>query len=406
MKLIKYLLIGIVSATMVSTFAFANTNNDIVSTVKNNNTFGFDLYQKLKKEKGNLFFSPYSISTALTMTYTGARGQTEIEMAKVLHFSLGQKSPHNSLSKLQSYLNTIQNSGDVKLSIANSLWLQEGYPVLDAFIDLNKKSYGASLNFVDFKIKTEDARKAINTWTENKTEYKIKELIKPNVIDARTRLVLCNAIYFKGNWLRQFDKKRTMSEDFHISSRRTIKVPMMSQKSRTTFKDFGNFSAIKLPYKGDSLSMIIFLPKEIDGLKYLEKDLTGDNVANWIDKLSNSKKSEIYIKLPKFKATCEFELSKKLAQMGMPSPFSNHADFSGINGKTDLKISKVIHKAFISVDEEGTEAAAATAVIMARKHIPSKCLTFTANHPFVYLISDSKTGSILFMGRVVNSVKP
>jgi serpin B len=395
-------IIMIATISIISPFAFADANGDLQTVVKGNSAFGFDLYQELKGEKGNLFFSPYSISTALAMTYAGARGQTKKEMAEVLHFSLEQEPLHSSFSKLQSELNAIQDKGHVKVSIANSLWAQEGYHFLDTFFNLNKKYYGAGLNFVDFARETEATRKTINIWVEDKTQQKIKELIKQGMIDSLTTLVLCNAIYFKGDWLSQFDKTRTMDADFYISPDNAIKVPMMSQKSKFKFGDFGNFNAIELPYEGNDLSMIVLLPKEIDGLAELERNLTNDNVGNWIDKLSNSYKSEILVSLPKFKTTSEFELAAALAEMGMPHAFAG-ADFSGMTGKKDLFISKVIHKAFVDVNEEGTEAAAATAVVMERG--VSRTLLFRADHPFVFLIRENKTGSILFIGRIVDPTK-
>ncbi len=404
MKIISIILlmIGVVTFLLSPSLVYADDNSDLQTVVKGNSVFGFDLYQNLRENKGNLFFSPHSISTALAMTYAGARGQTEKEMAEVLHFSLKQEPLHSSFSELQSHLNSIQNKGHIKLSIANSLWAQEGYHFLDTFFNLNKKCYGAGLNFVDFATKTEAARKTINIWVENKTQQKIKELIKPRMIDSLTTLVLCNAIYFKGDWLSQFDKKRTMDADFYISPDKTIKVSMMSQKSEFKFKDFGNFSAIELSYEGNDLSMIVFLPKKVDGLVELERNLTNDNVKNWIDKVSNSYESEILVSLPKFKTTCEFELANVLAEMGMPHAFAD-ADFSGMTGKKDLFINKVIHKAFVDVDEEGTEAAAATAVV--EKMGISKTLTFRADHPFVFLIRENQKGSILFIGRIVNPTK-
>ena len=391
---------------LISSSAFAEANSNVQTVVKGNSTFGFGLYQKIKENEGNLFFSPYSISTALAMTYAGAKVQTEKEMAEVLHFSLEQEPLHSSFSKLRSKLNAIQNKGHIKLSIANSLWAQEGYPFLDTFFDLNKKYYGAGLNFVDFVRETETARKTINVWIEKETQQKIKELIKPDTIDSLTTLVLCNAIYFKGDWSSQFDKERTTDADFYISHAKTIKVPMMNKKSEFKFKDFGNFSAIELPYEGNDLSMIVFLPKEIDGLIELERNLTNDGVKAWINELTRSYKSEIFVNLPRFKTTCQFELSETLGDMGMPSAFSlPPADFSGMTGKRDLFISKVIHKAFVDVNEEGTEAAAATAVVMMMLKGDSKPLSFRADHPFVFLIRENQTGSILFIGRIIDPTK-
>ena len=389
---------------MISPFYSAKADRSLQTVVKGNNDFGFDLYRQLKNKEGNIFFSPYSISSALAMTYAGARGQTEKEMAQVLHFSLAQKRFHSSFSKLQSNLNAVQKKGYIKLSIADSLWAQEGYKFLDSFFNTNKKYYGAGLNFVDFSTQTEAARKTINLWVEDKTQRKIKEIIKPGMIDPFTKLVLCNAIHFKGDWLSQFEKNNTVNDTFYVSPAKTIRVPTMSQESKFKFKDFGDFSAIELPYRGEGLSMVIFMPKEIDGLTEFEKSLTGNNVKKWIDTLYNSNESEIFVRLPKFKTTCEFELAEVLSDMGMPGAFSlPPADFSGMTGIKDLFISRVIHKAFVDVNEEGTEAAAATAVIM-EKGI-SKVLVFKADHPFVFLIRENKTGNILFIGRIVDPTK-
>ncbi|MCK4946843.1 MAG: serpin family protein [Candidatus Aureabacteria bacterium] len=403
---IKFTLILVIVVFIFSmaSLSFADTNGDLQTVVKGNSNFGFDLYQELKGEKGNLFFSPYSISTALAMTYAGAKGRTEKEIAEVLHFSLSQGPLHASFSNLQSKLNAIQNKGYIRLSIANSLWAQEGYHFLDTFFDITKKYYGAGLNFVDFEKETEAARITINTWVESETQQKIKELIKPGTIDLLTRLVLCNAIYFKGNWLSQFDKKRTMESDFYVSPDKRIKVSMMNKKSYFKFRDFNDFRAIELPYEGNDLSMIIFLPEKVDGLADLERSLTNDNVKEWMGELLNSYESEILVSLPKFKITCEFELADVLAKMGMPSAFSlPPADFSGMIGKRDFFISNVIHKAFVDVNEEGTEAAAATAVAMIE--CISKILLFQADHPFVFLIRENQTGSILFIGRIADPTK-
>ncbi len=399
-----FVLIIAVFISLTASLSFADTNDDLQIVVKGNSNFGFDLYQELKRKEGNLFFSPYSISTALVMTYAGAKGQTEKEMAEVLHFSLSQEPLHASFSNLQSKLNAIQNKGYIKLSIANSLWAQEGYHFLDTFFDMTKRYYGAGLNFVDFEKETEAARITINTWVESETQQKIKDLIKPGMINPLTTLVLCNAIYFKGNWLDEFDKERTMDADFYVSPEKRMKVSMMRETSYFKFRDFNDFSAIELPYEDNDLSMVIFLPKKVDGLADLEKRLTNNNVKEWMGELLNSYRSKISVSLPKFKTTCELELADVLVNMGMLSAFSlPPADFSGMTGKKGFFISKVIHKAFVDVNEEGTEAAAATAVAMAKGI--SKTLLFQADHPFVFLIRENQTGSILFIGRIVDPTK-
>ena len=399
---IRSIIIMIAAVFIACPCCSTEKDGDIQTVIRGNSDFGLNVYQQLKDKQENIFFSPYSISTALAMTYAGARGQTEIEMADVLRFSLKQEPLHFSFSNLQSHLNSIQKKGHVNLSIANSLWAQEGYKFLDSFFDLNKKYYGTGLNFVDFVRKTEDARKRINIWVENKTQQRIKDMIKPGTIGPDTTLVLCNAIYFKGDWLRQFDKEETTYADFYISPEKVVKASLMNQKSEFKFKAFDSFSAIELPYEGDDLSMMVFLPKKIGGLAELETNLTNANVMNWVSELSNSNKQEILISLPKFKTTCEFELQDILSEMGMPHAFMD-ADFSGMTGKRDLFISKVIHKAFVDVNEEGTEAAAATAVVMERGI--RKPLTFRADHPFVFMIRDNETGSILFIGRIIDPTK-
>ncbi|MBN2017163.1 MAG: serpin family protein [Candidatus Cloacimonetes bacterium] len=390
---------------IVSCTTHAQLQNNSQSVDKGDNSFCFDLYHQLMNKQGNLFFSPYSISTALAMTYAGARSETEKQMAKVLHFSLSQDVFHSNYSKLQSSLNSIEKNGDVQLNIANSLWLQKGDPFLDTFLDVNKKFYDSDMYFVDFA-KSTSVRNQINNWVEDKTHDKIKDLIKPPIPLPETSLILCNAIYFKGNWLSQFDKAKTKDDDFYLSEDEVIQVPMMSQKSDYRYIDYGEYEVIELPYKGEDLSMVIFLPKEIDGLSSFEKNICADTVSLWIDQLMHTYECEVIVTIPKFKTTCELELAPTLSQMGMYDAFSpTKANFLGINGKRDLFISNVIHKAFVDVNEEGTEAAAATAVVMMKTAAPMKPIEFTADHPFLFLIRENKTGSILFIGRIVDPTK-
>ena len=375
---------------------------DLQPQVRGNSAFCFEMYQQLRVREGNLFFSPCSISTALAMTYGGARGETEAEMAAVLHLSGEQEAVHGTFSRLQSQLNAIQDKGDVQLSIANSLWAQQNYSFLDAFLDLTKSHYGAGVRFVDFAGNTEAARLEINTWGEEQTKEKIKDLIKQGMLEPSTALVLCNAIYFKGNWLSQFEKARTRETDFISTPEKTIQVPMMNQSTNVKFRRFDGFSAIELPYAGNDLSMVVFLPEQQDGLAGFEDQLKQEAITGWLEDLANTSPSEVSISLPKFKVTCEFELSSVLAEMGMSHAFSD-ADFSGMTGRKDLFISKVVHKAFVDVNEEGTEAAAATAVIMDKSF--SRPLTFRADHPFMFLIRENTTGSVLFVGRIADPTK-
>jgi serpin B len=377
----------------------------VPEVVKGNTAFALDLYQQLKDRPGNLFFSPHSISSALAMTYAGARGQTEKEMAKALHFSLPQEGLHAAFSTLAAQLYNVQSKGRVALTVANSLWCQQSYHFEDAFLNLTRKQYRAETRLVDFKHSAEAARSEINTWVERRTNEKIKDLIRPHLLSADTRLVLCNAVYFKGKWALQFDPKRTESAPFFTSPDNSLPVPMMWQKSNFKMLDAGDVSLLEMPYAGDDLSMIVLLPKAVDGLPALERQLDTDSLGKWIAKLGQAHAGELSVWLPKFKTTCSFELAKELADMGMPSAFNMTADFSGMTGTRDLFISDVVHKAFVEVNEEGTEAAAATGVVMAMKGIMSRPRIFKADHPFLFLIRENQNGSILFLGRIADPTK-
>ncbi len=286
-----------------------------------------------------------------------------------------------------------------ELSVANALWAQKGYQFLRAFLNTTTTNYGAGLNQVDFVSATEAARKTINDWVEKKTEGKIKDLIKPGVFNTLTRLVLTNAIYFKGNWARQFEKVETKDSPFTVARDKNVTVPMMSQKAQFAYAETETLQLLELPYAGDQLSMVILLPKELDGLADLEKSLTPGSLRECLQGL---RKQEVVVQVPRFKLTSEFSLARVLASMGMTDAFSREADFSGMTGDTELFISAVIHKAFVDVNEEGTEAAAATAVVMTLKSAPLRPPIFRADHPFLFLIRDNQSGSILFLGRVVN----
>ena len=369
--------------------------------VKGNTEFAFDLYQQLKTVDGNLFFSPYSISTALAMTYAGTRSDTAEQMAFVLNYPMHPKVLNPMAGTLIDQLNDPNRADNYQLSIANALWGQKDYPFLDDFIQLNKKYYRAGLENVDFvnEAKREKTRKKINTWVEDKTNDKIKDLIPEGVLDEATRLVLTNAIYFKGDWARQFDKADTKNADFYISPNKTVTAPLMYQKEDFRYGQTDTLQLLELPYKGDDLSMVILLPKEKTGLADLEKELTADNLTEWQKRMY---KKEVEVYLPKFKMTSQFSLPETLKKMGMSDAFDpGKADFSGMTGNKDLFISAVLHKAFVEVNEEGTEAAAATGVMMELSMALDEPV-FRADHPFIFMIKDNKTGSILFIGRIVD----
>jgi serpin B len=369
--------------------------------VQGNNKFALELYGRLNDTQGNLFLSPYSISTALAMTYAGARGTTGEQMAKTLQFpgKTGNEQFHKDFGAIISGLNTAGEKGGFELVVANALWGQKDYKFLSEFLSLVRTNYGGDLQQVDFAKQTEDARKTINDWVESKTKDKIKELIKPGVLDSRIRLVLTNAIYFKGKWASQFKPELTKDAPFTLPNGEKTNVPMMHQKSDFGYMETDTIQALEMQYVNNDLSMVILLPKKLDGVKDLDKELTSDNLAGWLGKL---RKREVQVFMPRFKTTSEFSLGDTLGAMGMPEAFSPQADFSGMTGNRDLFISAVVHKAFVNVDEEGTEAAAATGVTMKLTSIGPPPTVFKADHPFIFLIRDNLTGSILFLGRFEN----
>jgi serpin B len=380
---------------------------DVKVLVAGNSEFAWQLYAKLKegrKEDGNLFFSPYSISTALAMTWAGARGQTEKQMAQVLHFSLPQNQLHRAFGSLEQQFNEGDKNGGYELNVANALWGQKGEPFRKEFIDLVGKNYGAGLRELDFvgAEQAEKARKIINAWVEKKTKEKIKGLIGRTVLDSAT-LVLTNAIYFKGDWAIEFDKKETRDAPFKAAADKEVTVAMMHLKDKFKYAKSADLQIIELPYKNEDLSMTVLLPKKVDGLEELEKSLTLKNVNQ---RLGELRKQKVVVYLPKFKMTTgPLELSGILKSMGMKGAFSlPPADFSGMTGRKDLFISNVLHKAFVAVDEKGTEAAAATAVGMTVTAV-RPAVVFRADHPFIFLIKDNRSGNILFIGRVVNPAK-
>ena len=379
----------------------ATTTTDQTAAVEGNNAFAVAMYGQLRSRSGNLFFSPESISTALAMAYAGARGDTASQMAKTLHFSLPPEQLHLAMGALLKDLNATHDA--YQLSVANALWAQHGYAFLDDYLNLLKNDYGAGLNQVDFKGATEAARQTINQWVEQKTQDKIKDLLQPGSLRSDTRLVLTNAIYFKGDWQTQFDKAQTKNEDFHLSQGQTATAPLMHREGGFNYFDGGTFQVLEIPYKSKELSMIVFLPKDIGGLGGLEQSLTAGNTQQWLRRLAPV--SKVIVTMPKFKMTQEFELGATLGAMGMPKAFSSSADFSGMTGHRDFAISAIIHKAYVDVNEEGTEAAAATAVTMramAMRPVEQAPPVFRADHPFIFVIRDNGSDSILFMGRVMD----
>ncbi len=367
------------------------------TVVAGNNKFALELYQNLQSREGNLFLSPYSISTALTMTYAGAKSETEKQMAQTLCLPPIEQF-HKSFGEIIKQLNASCKKGGYELVVANALWGQKDYKFLPEFLTLVKTNYDGNLEQVDFKTQAEAARKTINTWVESKTKDKIKELIKPGLLDSMTRLVLTNAIYFKGKWASQFKPEQTQEAPFTLLSGQKVNVPMMHQADNFRYAETNTVQILDMPYVNKDLSMVILLPKKNDGVKDLEKELSSENSPMGLPQRSR----EVQVYVPRFKITSEFSLAETLSAMGMPDAFSSKADFSGMTGNRDLFISAVVHKAYVEVNEEGTEAAAATGVQMALTSVAPPPPVFRADHPFIFLIRDNKSGSILFLGRLEN----
>lgn len=371
---------------------------DQAEVTKGNNAFAVDLYGRLRGQKGNLFFSPASLSTAFAMADAGARGETAAEMARVFHFTLPQERLHSAMGSLLEGMNAPHAA--YELRVADALWGQQDASFLESYLKLVQGDYGAGLRRVDFKTRPDAARATINEWVEQETKNRIQNLIGPGVLTPATRLVLTNAIYFKGKWQDPFEKGATQAGDFHLSGTQAVTVPLMHRTGGYRYYDGGTFQELEMPYAGGDLAMVVLLPKESDGLSALEQQLTAAAADEWVGKLEPAER--VIVSLPRFTMTQQFELGDTLAAMGMPQAFSNAADFSGMTGKPELQISAAIHKAFVDVNEEGTEAAAATAIGMrsAAMRMPPPPIVFNADHPFLFVIRDTKTGGILFIGRV------
>jgi serpin B len=378
---------------------------DQAELVGGNSAFAFNLYHLLKEEKnGDLFYSPYSISLALAMTYAGAHGETERQMADTQHYTLHQDQLHPAFNWLDLELagrgESAQGKDDkgFQLNIANTLWGQKEYAFLPKFLDTLAMNYGAGMQLVDFSGDPEAARVAINDWVSDQTEERITDLIPPGVIDELTRLVLTNAIYFNAAWAEPFEESQTQDGAFYLLDGSQVTVPMMRHTASYGYATGERYQAIDLPYDGRELSMVILLPNE-GTFGAFENSLDAESVSAIANSLVHQ---EIALTMPKFEVESDFSLVEALTEMGMPVAFSMEADFSGMDGTRELYIGEVLHKSFITVDEAGTEAAAATAVEMQLKGAPMEPVTVTVNHPFIFLIRDTETGTILFVGRIVD----
>ena len=374
----------------------ADSSEALASAV---NAFAADLHPRLGAKGDNLFFSPFSIEAALGMTAAGARGETLDEMRKVLHLPA---DPHAAFGGLIARLNSagLDKLRPYQLSVANAIWAQKGYPWHKEFVELTREHYGAGVVDVNFA-ESEAARKQINDWVEKETKDKIKELIPRGVISMLTRMVLANAIYFKANWRYQFDKKLTQDAPFTRADGTKPPVPLMHMNRDFAYGETTMFvrrggekvQILELPYAGEELSMVVYLPEAADGAERLGQWLQGKDLGR-----PELKKRQVSVYLPQFKAETSYSLKPVLIDLGMKAAFDD-ADFTGMSPKgRDLYISHVLHKAFVEVNEEGTEAAAATAVVL-KERVAERVTVFRADRPFVFTIRDNKSGTVLFLGR-------
>lgn len=377
---------------------------DLVELVRGNAAFALELYHVLRQDHDNLFYSPYSISVALAMTYAGARGETEEQMADALHYTLAQERLHAAFNALDLALASRGEGAKGKdgegfqLHVANAIWGQQDYTFLDAYLDVLALNYGAGLRLVDFVNAPEEARVTINEWVSEQTEGKIEDLIPEGAIDALTRLVLTNAIYFNAAWREPFEKERTEDAPFYLLDGSQVTVPLMHQVERLGYAAGQGYQVVELPYDGGELSMVILVPAE-GQFEAFEEGLDAARIESILQELSYR---QVALGMPKFEIESSFSLVDALSALGMPVAFSEDADFSGMTGNRELTIGEVVHKAFVSVDEAGTEAAAATAVMMELTAAPAEPVEVTIDRPFMFAIRDIQTGALLFVGRVVD----
>ena len=379
---------------------------DLATLVEGNSAFAIDLYQALREADGNLFYSPYSISLALAMTYAGARGETEWQMADTLHLILPQDHLHPAFNSLDIELGRRgegakgKDGEGFRLNIVNAIWGQNDYNFLPEFLDLMAENYGAGLRIPDFAKAPEESRITINRWVSEQTEGRIEDLIPQGLIDTWTRLVLTNAIYFNAAWQHPFNEDMTEDGPFYLLDGGEVTVPMMRQTESFGYAEGDAYQAVELPYDGRELSMVILLPRA-GQFEAFEDSLDAQRVDGIVRGLEHKRVALI---MPRFECESDFSLRETLAALGMLDAFLwPTADFSGMTGNRDLFIADVIHKAFVSVDETGTEAAAATAAVMPPTAMPpEEPVEVTVDRPFAFLIHDIETGAILFVGGMVD----
>jgi len=396
------MIIILIVVSLITFLPIAKADDNLQTMVKSNNAFGFDLYHKFKGERGNLFFSPYSISTALAMTYEGAKGQTAKEMQTVLHLPDDKQKIRSGFVNIYNELN--KEGKSYKLTTANALWAQKDYPFINEYFKVVDEYYNGRVTNLDFKTDTENSRVTINNWIEDKTNDKIKDLIPVGMLSPMTRLVLTNAIYFRADWSDQFRAEDTRDGQFKLHSGQNVDVRMMHKTNHYNYGETNNLQILEMDYLGNDLSMLIILPKE-NNITQIENIFNKEKLDDWKNDMG---KEKVRIALPKFKFKTKYFMTDTLKEMGMPTAFKwPGSDFTGMSPTNELYIDEVIHQTFVEVAEYGTEAAAATAVLMkagaALQQEQPKI--FNANHPFIFIIQQKDSGNILFMGRMSDPTK-
>ena len=387
------------------TFRTVSRPEDAESFEDDHNDFALALFERLRSGDRNLFFCPFSIRIALAMSYAGAKGETAVQMRRALRFGSSDETLHVHLAGLLRRLNAA--TGDkCTLAIANSLWSQDGLPMRPEFLERVARHYAGGLNVVDFRHQPENARIRINRWVEQETRGWIRDLLSAGDVSTNTRLVLANAVYFKGTWVLRFLKAATREEPFHLESGRTVAAPLMYQREQFRYLQGRGFQAVDLDFEGGAVSMIVLLPDKKDGIRNLESRLTAEMLRDCFPRMVQH---EVNLYLPRFRMTWGTQdVAAGLQALGMTLPFDPlHADFSGISGhppphEDSLNLSAVFHQARVEVNEEGAEAAAATAAELLCVGAPPPEVTLRADHPFLFAIRDTTSGAILFLGRVAD----
>lgn len=370
------------------------------TVVDGNSTFALELFRCLKDREGNLILSPYSISTAMAMVYGGARGNTEKQIAATMHFDADQKKLHGAMAEIRKTLVGSAVGGKVELAIANGLWPQRNYGFRDDFLKLVQNNYGAAVEFVDFPIGSMAAVRKINAWTAQQTRNKITNALSPDEVTAQTRLVITNAIYFKGDWASQFPRGETKPEPFWITSERSVQAPMMRQRHVFGYSESAGVRLLAMPYRDGNLAMVVVLPDQRGGLQQIEKVLDAKKLTEWLLRMQPR---TVDVLMPKFTVESRLSLTGTLQAMGMSDVFRERGDFTGMSASRPLFINAVEHVALAEVDEQGTVAAAATSFSFGCSVSPSpEPAIFHADHPFLFLIGDLRTHTILFLGRIAN----